>query len=81
MATDGLNDAQKATYWDQDWSYGLGLRCPKENGKTTDFGWGGAAGAFLAVDIPNGLTLYYAQHMLSSPYSNRLTYESVLEEL
>ena len=81
MATDRLNDAQKATYWDQDWSYGLGLRCPKENGKTTDFGWGGAAGAFLAVDIPNGLTLYYAQHMLSSPYSNRLTYESVLEEL
>ena len=81
MATDRLNDAQKATYWDQDWSYGLGLRCPKENGKTTDFGWGGAAGAFLAVDIPNGLTLYYAQHMLSSPYNNRLTYESVLEEL
>jgi hypothetical protein len=32
-----------------------------------DFGWGGAAGAFLAIDTVNDITLYYAQHVVLSP--------------
>jgi hypothetical protein len=47
--------------------YGLGVRCPHENGRYTDFGWGGAAGAFLAVDMKNEISLYFASHLLSSP--------------
>ena len=35
--------------------------------KYTDFGWGGAAGAFLALDEKHGISLYYAQHVLTSP--------------
>jgi len=38
-----------------------------EQGGFTDFGWGGVAGAYLAVDVENGLSIYHAQHMLSSP--------------
>ena len=47
--------------------YGLGVRCPKENGKYFDFGWGGAASAFLAVDIENEISIYFGCHLLSSP--------------
>ena len=47
--------------------YGLGLRTPLDGGIFTDFGWGGAAGAYLAVDIENGISIYHAQHLLNSP--------------
>ena len=33
----------------------------------TEYESGGAAGAYLSVDVENGLSVYYAQHMLSSP--------------
>ena len=50
------------------YAYGLGVRCSID-GKDgiTDFGWGGAAGAGLWVDQKNGLTVFYAQHVLNSP--------------
>ena len=68
MATDRLNDQQRSTYWTaQTHGYGLGLRTPKPGSIFTDFGWGGAAGAFLAVDVENGLSIYHSQHLLSSP--------------
>ena len=49
--------------------YGLGLRCPrKENpGRLTDFGWGGAAGASVGVDMSRNMSYLYIQHVLRSP--------------
>lgn len=70
MTTDRLNDQQKQTYWSAEnhgYGYGLGVRCYKEGGKTENFGWGGAACAYLAVDLKNGISLYFAAHLLSSP--------------
>ncbi len=70
MATDRLSDGQRATYNTREThGYGLGVRTPKPE-KTplfTEFGWGGAAGAYLSVDRTHGLSIYHAQHMLSSP--------------
>lgn len=67
MSTDMLTNQQKRNYWVTDYGYGLGVRCPDSTNKKTDFGWGGAAGAYLAVDRKNKLSVYYAQHVLNSP--------------
>lgn len=68
MITGRLNKEQNRTYWiNSTHEYGLGVRCPKENGKLTDFGWGGAAAAYLAVDMEHGISLYFGAHILSSP--------------
>ena len=68
MMTDRLSEHQKRTYWTKDThGYGLGVRCPKGNEKYIDFGWGGAAGAYLAIDVQNGISIYFATHVLSSP--------------
>ena len=66
MTTDMLSDSQKVGYWVEGYGYGLGVRCPKDDNKT-DYGWGGAAGAYLAIDPVNEFVIYYSQHMLSSP--------------
>lgn len=47
--------------------YGLGIRCPKGDKRYIDIGWGGAAGAFLAIDTENAISLYFGTHLLSSP--------------
>ncbi len=49
------------------YSYGLGVRCPKPGCDTHDYGWGGAAGAFLAVIPDAEATIFHAQHVLASP--------------
>ncbi|MBQ2897412.1 MAG: beta-lactamase family protein [Clostridia bacterium] len=68
MMTDRLTDEQKGTYWTKDThGYGLGVRCPNGDKKYIDFGWGGAAGAYLAVDTQNAISIYFATHLLSSP--------------
>ena len=66
MNTNQLTDSQRVNYWVTNYGYGLGVRCPMDN-TVTDFGWGGAAGSFLFVDRENGITAFYAQHVLSSP--------------
>ena len=67
MMTDRLTDSQKVTYWTSDThGYGLGVRCPMGDEHYVDFGWGGAACAYLAVDMTNNITLYFAAHQLSS---------------
>lgn len=48
------------------YGYGLGVRCPRDCSKS-DFGWGGAAGAFLMIDTAHELSALYVQHVLSSP--------------
>lgn len=49
------------------YGYGLGVRCSMPGCDYTDFGWNGAAGAHMAVDRENEITVYYAQHYLGSP--------------
>lgn len=67
MRTDRLSEQQKITYWSQSThGYGLGVRCQKPGGKFTEFGWGGAAGAYLALDIEKGISIYFGMHILSS---------------
>ena len=68
MNTDRLNEEQRKTFWNASThGYGLGIRCPIGNEKRPDFGWGGAASAWLAVDRVNNISLYFGTHMLSSP--------------
>ncbi len=68
MMTDRLTEWQKRTYWTQaTHGYGLGVRCPKGNKQYTDFGWGGAACAYLALDVENKISLFFGAHLLSSP--------------
>ena len=59
-------EAQK-TFWRTDYSYGLGLRCPYPGSAGQDYGWGGAAGAFLSVLPDCDAVLFHVQHVLSSP--------------
>ena len=82
MTTDRLTDAQKRTYYlGNTHGYGLGVRTPK--GDTHDFGWGGAAGAYLAVDAENEVSVYFGAHMLSSPTQgfHNMIYRFVYAEL
>ena len=69
MITERLSEEQNSTFWTKGThGYGLGVRCPKRDGAIyTDFGWGGAAGAYLAVNLENEISLYFACHLLSSP--------------
>lgn len=67
MTSNMLTEAQNETFWRKaNYFYGLGVRAPME-GKSFDFGWGGAAGAYLFIDRVHNLTAFYAQHVLSSP--------------
>ena len=50
-----------------EYSYGLGVRCPKPGSRALDWGWGGAAGAYLAIIPSLETTFFYVQHVLSSP--------------
>lgn len=50
-----------------EYSYGLGVRCPKPGSRAMDWGWGGAAGAYLGIIPPLEITFFYVQHVLASP--------------
>lgn len=60
------------------YGYGLGVRTMLDRtacgsaGPVGEFGWSGAAGAWMLIDPENQLTAYYAQHMLNSqePYTH-----------
>ena len=69
MATDRLTEQQRQMYtYDKIVNgYGLGMRTPRLDPTWTEFGWGGAAGAYASVDPVNNVTFYYAQHALNSP--------------
>ncbi len=65
LAPLGIGDAG---YWKREThGYGLGVRCSKGVPGYSDFGWDGAAGAFMAIDIENELTVCYMQHLLADP--------------
>ena len=67
MTQPWLTDHQKRTFTLKTADYGLGIWAPKEGQLRQDFGWGGAAGALLAVDVGRGLSMVYMQHLLDSP--------------
>ncbi len=72
------------SYWKKKThGYGLGVRCSKGIAGYGDFGWDGAAGAFMAIDIENEITVFYAQHLLADPNNpNRHeVYDYVRDEL
>jgi len=69
MATDRMVGKQKEMFHGNDYpmGYGLGMRTPRHDPTRTEFGWGGAAGAYASVDPVNNVTLFYVQHVLGSP--------------
>ncbi len=85
MCVNILPEMDDANYWPKEngYGYGLGVRCPNGASDKTDFGWGGLAGAYLAVDRENEMTLFYAQHVfnLSRPDGRESILGVVLEEI
>ncbi len=67
MTTNHITEEQRKNYGVEGYGYGLGVRCPMGNDDITDFGWGGAAGAYLIIDQKNEITTFYAQHVFNSP--------------
>ncbi|MBR4061202.1 MAG: beta-lactamase family protein [Lachnospiraceae bacterium] len=70
MCTSQLPDEKLKKYWFSTYGYGLGVRCSRGYDGLTDFGWGGAAGAYLIIDRENEFTAFYVQHVLKSPIHN-----------
>ena len=66
MTTDRI-EHRRGDNWITDYGYGLGVKCARPGKSTGIFGWGGAAGADMTIDAKNGITLYFAQHVLRSP--------------
>ncbi len=84
MTKDRLSEEQRGSYWVKEThGYGLGVRCPMGDERCVDFGWGGAACAYLAVDMQNEITLYFGAHVLASPAQGmrNLLYRFVRAEL
>lgn len=79
MRRDHLNDTEKKDFLNVNmpgYSYGLGVRTlidPELSGtmgNIGEFGWDGAAGSYLLVDIQEELTIVYMQHVLDSNYKH-----------
>ncbi len=75
MRSDCLDDQTRPDFnWDafRGYGYGFGVRTfisPAKGGSLTtlgDFGWGGAAGAYVHADPERELSIVYLQHMLNS---------------
>lgn len=75
MRTDCLDDKTRPTFnWDilRGYGYGFGVRtliAPEQAGTLSsvgEFGWGGAAGAYVHCDPAADLSIVYLQHMLNS---------------
>ena len=82
MQTNQLSESQLKEYWKEDYGYGLGVRCPIEGQPNTDFGWGGAAGAKLAIDMVHNVTMFYVQHVMNPPNDGRFNvYKCAIEEI
>ena len=60
-----LKQREMPSYWVNDnYGYGYGQRCATTEYPRTDFGWGGAAGAYYFIDRKNKITAYLAAHIL-----------------
>lgn len=78
-----INETNRTNYNRDGYSYGLGVRCPMPDGTFADFGWDGAAGAFLAVMPKAEISIFYLQHVLNSPNFSMLPslVDAVLQDL
>jgi len=74
LRTNQLTDEQKRTFdWKQlrGYGYGLGVKTLEDvaqsgsTGSLKEFSWGGAAGATILMDADEGLSVFYAHHMLN----------------
>ncbi len=75
MKTDQLHTYESVGLWkDANHGYGLGIRCGLKGGRFQNYGWGGAACAYLAVDDEHELSLYFASHLLKSPVQGIRSY-------
>lgn len=86
MATDRLTESQRPKGdlgWLKNYGYGLGVRCYREGNDYCDFGWNGAAGAHMAIDRENEITIYYSQHVLGSPIAKirHMVYSAARDEI
>lgn len=79
MRTNCLDEARQRDFnWGQlaGYGYGLGVRTMVDRAKggslgpVGEFGWGGAAGAYVMIDPDNQLAVFYGQHMRNNlePY-------------
>ena len=75
MRTDELTEEQQKDTWSGPYySYGLGVRCPRRGySERTEFGWGGAAGAYFCIDPGRELTVLYVQHVCHSSAAPKRT--------
>lgn len=78
MRKDFLDEACKADYAGINrpgYSYGLGVRTLVEKEKSGvstplgEFGWDGAAGAYVLIDVKNKIGVFYAQQVLGRDFS------------
>lgn len=83
ITRDWLSEEEKRTFPLNAYNYGLGMRSRKPGTDHADFGWGGAAGATLHIDIPHRISLFYVQHLLTSPNNaiRSRIYTAVLQDL
>lgn len=85
MTTNQLNDEQMVdakNWWVfRGFGYGFGVKVHTDKSTSDNnaplgvFGWSGAAGSMPIVDLKNGITIFYTQHML---YDNQGEFESRL---
>ncbi|MBR4109715.1 MAG: beta-lactamase family protein [Oscillospiraceae bacterium] len=84
IAKNWLTDEQHEKFGHKvNYYYGFGMRTAKPGTARADFGWGGAAGSMMNVDIPHGITVFYSQHLRSSPNMSirSRVYEALLKDL
>ena len=80
---DWHNEQERKYYPGGAYYYGLGMRSRVPGTDLADFGWGGAAGATLHIDIDHGVCVFLVQHITLPP--NRSTrariYTAVMQDL
>lgn len=78
-----LADTFREDQRDDRYGYGLGVGCPNGTDAWNCFGWGGAAGAFCAVDLDHEISIVYLQHVLNRPnrLERRQLYDAVRKDL
>lgn len=69
MATNRLDETQLKDFKlsSKGYGYGLGMRAGIPENGVYDFGWSGAAGAYMSIDPKRELCVFYVQHVLTSP--------------
>ncbi len=73
MTANTLPEMQDSSeYWHEGYGYGLGVRCAKSpDSHLADLGWDGAAGSYMALDMKNSISVFYAQHVRGSHIAYR----------